>query len=92
LEPRKGNIRTWRCSKKNKQCRAYIVTENSWIIYGRHIHNHTPGPPIRSLVSDSDPDTILQDFFGQMAAPLPLFILPVVKNSSHFQPTTNQAK
>ena len=66
----KNNFKTWRCSKKNKQCKAYIITENSWIIAQRNSHNHEPptGYPgeinIRSL-DPGDYSSSMQDFFSQ---------------------------
>ena len=54
------NVRTWRCSKKNKQCRAFIITENSWIVKRTNPHNHDPDPQIKNVIYDPD---ILQDFF-----------------------------
>ena len=57
---KKENIRTWRCSKKNKQCKAFIVTENSWIIKRKNPHNHNPDEAIKNVICDPG---ILQDFF-----------------------------
>jgi len=57
---KQGNVRTWRCSKKNKQCRAFIITENSWIVKRTNYHNHDSDPEIKNVIYDPD---ILQDFF-----------------------------
>ena len=69
---KKENIRTWRCSKKNKQCKAFIVTENSWIIKRKNPHNHNPVEAIKNVICDPG---ILQDFFHLMALQFPLKIL-----------------
>ena len=56
-------LRSWRCSKKNKQCIATVTTENSWIVSRRNIHNHEPVQVFRSEVVKPD-DQMLQDFFS----------------------------
>ena len=60
---RDSTLRTWRCSKKNKQCIATVTTENSWIVSRRNIHNHEPVQVFRSEVVKPD-DQMLQDFFS----------------------------
>jgi hypothetical protein len=56
-------LRSWRCSKKNKQCIASITTENTWIVARRNTHNHEPGGKIFRSVPINPGDQILQDFF-----------------------------
>jgi len=32
----------WRCSKKNKKCKASITTDHEWVVIKRQKHNHEP--------------------------------------------------
>ena len=45
-------VNTWRCSKKNKKCKASITTDNDWVISKKHLHNHAPPEFIKNLESD----------------------------------------
>ena len=48
------DVKTWRCSKKNKRCRASITTENDWITVKRNVHNHAPTKVYRPVAIDAD--------------------------------------
>ena len=48
----KGHMKSWRCSKKNKKCKASLATDGDWIVVKRHRHNHDPSEPIRLAASD----------------------------------------
>ena len=34
--------KTWRCSKKNKKCKASVTTEDDWVVAKKRDHNHDP--------------------------------------------------
>ena len=46
----KGHMKSWRCSKKNKKCRASLTTDNDWIVVKKYQHNHEPTEPLRPAI------------------------------------------
>ena len=47
---RKNGLKDWRCSSRNKKCKALIYTKDDWITRKKNHHNHDPPSVVPAMI------------------------------------------